>query len=219
VVRWIRRAVGAVLAAFLAGVVLYRFVPPPLTPLMVRHAFADGVTKDWVDLDRIAPSLVRAVIAAEDARFFQHRGVDWKAIEHARDYNARHGDEPRRGGSTITMQVARNVFLWQGKSYVRKSLEIGIAYVLELAWGKRRILEMYLNVIEWGPGVSGAEAAARRSFGIPAARLDDHEAALLAAALPNPRRWTASVPTRYLRARAGTIARRAAQVDLDPLDR
>jgi monofunctional biosynthetic peptidoglycan transglycosylase len=102
---------------------------------------------------------------------------------------------------------------------VRKSLEVGIAYVLELVWGKRRILEVYLNVIEWGPGVYGAEAAARRSFGIPAARLDDHEAALLAAALPNPRRWTASVPTRYLRARAGTIARRAAQVDLDPLDR
>src|SRR5689334_3469637 len=183
---------------------------------MVRNAGAYGVTKDWVSLDRIAPSLQRAVIAAEDARFFEHRGVDWDAIERARDFNARHGDEPRRGGSTITMQVARNVFLWQGKSYVRKGLEVGIAYLLELVWGKRRILEVYLNVIEWGPGIYGAEAAARRSFGIPAAALDDQEAALLAAALPNPRRWTASMPTRYLRARAGVIARRAAHVRLEP---
>ena len=213
-VRWIVRAAGIVLAAFLACVALFRVVPPPLTPLMARNAFAYGVTKDWVDLDHIAPSLQRAVIAAEDARFFEHRGVDWDAIERARDYNARHGDEPRRGGSTITMQVARNVFLWQGKSYVRKTLEVGIAYVLELVWGKRRILEVYLNVIEWGPGIYGAEAASRRSFGIPAAALDDQEAALLAAALPNPRRWTASVPTRYLRARAGMIARRAARVSL-----
>jgi monofunctional biosynthetic peptidoglycan transglycosylase len=219
VVRRIRRAVGAALAALLACIVLYRVVPPPLTPVMIRHAFADGVTKDWVALDRIAPSLQRAVIAAEDARFFEHRGVDWGAIERARDYNARHGDEPRRGGSTITMQVARNVFLWQGKSYVRKGLEVGLAYLLELAWGKRRILEVYLNVVEWGPGLYGAEAAAQRSFGVPAAALDDQEAALLAAALPNPRRWTAAMPTRYLRARAGMIERRAAHVSLERLRR
>jgi monofunctional glycosyltransferase len=217
VVRWIGRAAGVVLAAFLACIALFRVVPPPLTPLMVRNAAAYGVTKEWVPLDRIAPSLQRAVIAAEDARFLEHRGVDWDAIERARDFNARHGDEPRRGGSTITMQVARNVFLWQGKSYVRKGLEVGIAYLLELVWGKRRILEVYLNVIEWGPGIYGAEAAARRSFGIPAAALDDEEAALLAAALPNPRRWTASIPTRYLRSRAGVIARRAAHVRLEPL--
>ncbi len=215
VVRWIRRVAGAVLAAFLVCVVLYRVVPPPLTPVMVRHAFSDGVTKEWTSLDRIAPSLQRAVIAAEDARFFEHHGVDWDAIERAHDYNARHGDEPRRGGSTITMQVARNVFLWQGKSYVRKALEVGIAYVLELVWGKRRILEVYLNVVEWGPGIYGAQAAARRSFGVPAAALDEREAALLAATLPNPRRWTASLPTRYLSARAGMIARRAAHVRLE----
>jgi monofunctional biosynthetic peptidoglycan transglycosylase len=217
VVRRIRRAAGAVLGAFLACVVLLRVVPPLLTPVMVRNAFAYGVTKDWVDLDHIAPSLQRAVIAAEDARFFEHRGVDWSAIERARDYNARHGDEPRRGGSTITMQVARNVFLWQGKSYVRKGLEVGIAYLLDLVWGKRRVLEVYLNVVEWGPGIYGAEAAARRSFGIAAAALDDQEAALLAAALPNPRRWTAATPTGYLRARAGMIARRAAHVRLERL--
>jgi monofunctional biosynthetic peptidoglycan transglycosylase len=217
VVRWLGRALGGMLAAFLAIVVLYRVVDPPVTPLMLRNAFAHGVTKQWVDLDEISPALLRAVIAAEDTRFFEHRGVDWDAIEHARTYNARHGDEPRRGASTITMQCARNVFLWQGKSYVRKVLEAGLAYLLELAWGKRRILEVYLNVIEWGPGVYGAEAAARRNFGVTAAALDDEEAALLAAALPNPTRWAPSAPTRYLRARASTIDRRAARVRLDAL--
>ena len=218
-VRWLRRVVVAVLATFVGCVLLFRVVPPPLTPLMIRNAFAYGVTKDWVSLDRIAPSLQRAVIAAEDARFFDHRGVDWDAIERARDFNARHGDAPRRGGSTITMQVARNVFLWQGKSYVRKVLEVGVAYALELAWGKRRILEVYLNVVEWGPGLYGAEAAARRTFGIPAARLDDREAALLAAVLPNPRRWSPATPTRWVRVRADVIERRATHVRLAPLDR
>jgi monofunctional biosynthetic peptidoglycan transglycosylase len=219
VVRWFRRVVGGALVLFVATVVLFRVVPPPLTPLMIGNAFAYGVTKDWTSLDRIAPSLVRAVIAAEDARFFEHRGVDWGAIRRAREYNARHGDEPRRGGSTITMQCARNVFLWQGKSYLRKGLEVGIAYVLELVWGKRRILEVYLNVIEWGPGIYGAEAAARRNFGVGAGALDDYEAALLAAALPNPVRWSPARPTSYLRARAALIARRAASVRTAPRKR
>jgi len=207
--------IGAVVAgAFLLLVVLLRIAPPPLTPLMLRNAFAFGVTKQWVDLDRISPALVRAVIAAEDARFFEHHGVDWEAVRRARDYNARHGDEPRRGGSTITMQCARNVFLWQGKSYLRKALEIGVAHALELVWGKRRILEVYLNVIEWAPGVYGAEAASRASFGVPAAALDARQAALLAAALPNPHRWLPAYPTRHLLARASVIERRAAHVRL-----
>lgn len=218
-VRWLRRAVLAVLATFVACVLLYRVVPPPFTPVMVRNAAAYGVTKEWRSLDRIAPSLQRAVVAAEDARFFDHDGVDWEAIARAHDYNARHGDAPRHGGSTITMQVARNVFLWQGKSYVRKALEVAVAYAIELAWGKRRILEVYLNVVEWGPGVYGAEAAAQRTFGVPAARLDDREAALLAAVLPNPRRWSPATPTRWVRARADVIARRAVHVRLGPLDR
>jgi monofunctional biosynthetic peptidoglycan transglycosylase len=217
VVRWLGRALGVVVVAFFGLVVAYRFVDPPLTPLMVRNAFAYGITKEWRDLDRISPALVRGVVAAEDAQFPAHHGVDWEAIRRARDYNARHGDEPRRGGSTITMQCARNVFLWQGKSYVRKVLEVAIAYVLERVWGKRRILEVYLNVIEWGPGVYGAEAAARRSFGVPAAALDPRQAALLAAVLPNPLRWSAAAPTRYLAARAAVIARRATRVHVEPL--
>ena len=215
--RRLTRATALALAMVVGLVVLYRVVDPPLTPLMVRNAVAYGVHKRWVGLDQIAPTLVRAVITAEDARFVEHRGVDWEAIRRARDYNARHGDEPRRGGSTITMQCARNVFLWQGKSYLRKGLEIAMAYLLELAWGKRRILEVYLNVIEWGPGVYGAEAASERYFGIPAADLGPQQAALLAAALPNPLRWSPGAPTPYLRARALVIERRAMHVRLDAL--
>jgi monofunctional biosynthetic peptidoglycan transglycosylase len=157
------------------------------------------------------------VIASEDARFFTHRGVDWDAVQRARQYNAKHGDEPRRGGSTITMQCARNVFLWRRKSYVRKALEAGIAYAIEVVWGKRRILEVYLNVIEWGPGVFGAEAAARTYFGVPASALTPHQAALMAAVLPNPRRWSPALPTRFVLARAAAIERRAARVSLSPL--
>jgi len=204
--------------ATLGAIVLFKFVDPPATPLMIRNAFTSGVTKQWVDLDRVSPRLVRAVVASEDARFFEHRGVDWDAIQRAREYNARHGDEPRRGGSTITMQCARNLVLWQGKSYVRKALEVGIAYLMELMWSKRRILEVYLNVIEWGPGLYGAEAASRAAFGLPASALDERQAALLAATLPNPVRWNAAHPTRYLLSRAAAIERRAAHVRLDGLD-
>jgi monofunctional biosynthetic peptidoglycan transglycosylase len=207
-------------AAFLLGlVVLYRFVPPPVTPLMLRNAVAFGITKQWVDLEHIAPALERSVIAAEDTRFFEHHGVDWEALRSARDFNLEHGGAPRRGGSTITMQCARNVFLWQGKSYLRKGLEIALAHLIEVAWGKRRILEVYLNVIEWGPGVYGAEAAARTHFGVSAAALDGRQAALLAGALPNPRRWSPSRPGRWLLARAATIERRAAEVRLEGLAR
>ena len=215
--RWIARVVGGVLVSFLALLLLYRVIDPPLTPLMVREGVVHGIARDGVPLDDISPALLRAVIASEDAAFFEHRGVDWEAVRRAREYNARHGDAPRRGGSTITMQCARNVFLWRGKSYVRKALEAGLAYVLELAWGKRRILEVYLNVIEWGPGVFGAEAAARTYFGVPASDLSPRQAALLAAVLPNPQRWSPALPTRWILARSALIERRAARVSLAPL--
>ena len=215
--RWIARVVGGVLVSFLALLLLYRVIDPPLTPLMVREGVVHGIARDGVPLDDISPALLRAVIASEDAAFFEHRGVDWEAVRRAREYNARHGDAPRRGGSTITMQCARNVFLWRGKSYVRKALEAGLAYVLELAWGKRRILEVYLNVIEWGPGVFGAEAAARTYFGVPASDLSPRQAALLVAVLPNPQRWSPALPTRWILARSALIERRAARVSLAPL--
>ena len=218
--RWLVRAVGGAVLLFLAVVLLYRFVNPPITPIMVYEAVAQrGFSRDYVALDAISPALIRAVITSEDARFFEHRGIDWAAVRRARAYNVKHGDEPRRGGSTITMQCARNVFLWRGKSYVRKGLEAVVAYVIELAWGKRRILDVYLNVIEWGPGVFGAEAAARTYFGVPASALTPHQAALMVAVLPNPRRWSPGLPTRFVASRAAAIERRAARVSLAPLAR
>jgi len=210
----------------LAMVVVLRIVAPPITPLVViraGQAIAElrlpSYARSWRDLDAISPSLVRAVIASEDDAFFTHHGLDVGAIRRARVWNERHPDRIPRGASTITMQTARNVFLWPGRSYVRKGLEAWFAFLMELVWGKRRILEVYLNVIEWGDGVYGAEAAARRYFGVPAAQLSPRQAALLAAALPHPLRSDPGAPSRYLRARATTIERRAGRVDLRSLAR
>lgn len=214
--------VARALAAFVVGSVLavlaYRVVRPPLTPLMViRTVEGDGGgTRTWVPLARVSPVLQRAVIAAEDARFFTHGGFDVSAIRRAQAYNARHPRRRPRGASTITMQCARNVFLWPGGSWVRKGLEAWFAGLMELLWDKHRILEVYLNVIEWGRGLYGVEAASRTYFGVPAASLDARQAALLAAALPNPRRWNPARPTAYLDARARLIQARAARVRLSP---
>jgi len=226
VLRWVRRllVLGAVVSLIL--VVPCRIIDPPITPLVViRAGQAIGglrlpsYDRSWRDLDAISPSLVRAVIASEDETFFTHHGFDLDAIRRARAWNERHPDRPPRGASTITMQTARNVFLWPGRSYFRKGLEAWFAVLMELAWGKRRILEVYLNVIEWGDGVYGAEAAARRYFGVPAAQLSPRQAALLAAALPHPLRSDPGAPSRYLRARATTIERRASRIDLRSLAR
>lgn len=142
----------------------------------------------WVDYDRISIHLKRAVIAAEDARFAEHEGVDWDAIEKAYDENARRG-RPAKGGSTITQQLAKNLFLSPDRSYVRKGQELVITYMIEGLWDKRRILEVYLNVVEWGDGIFGAEAAARYYFGVSASQLNTEQAARLAAYLPNPKRY------------------------------
>lgn len=168
----------------LALVVLYRWVDPPLSTLMLGQRLAGTpIRQIRVPLERMSPSLPLAVVMSEDARFCRHSGVDWgelkDAIEQAMDGNV-------RGGSTITMQVVKNLFLWPSKSYLRKALEIPLAYLIEVAWPKRRILEIYLNIAEWGPGIFGAEAAARYHFRKPALLLGPREAALLAVSLPNP---------------------------------
>jgi monofunctional biosynthetic peptidoglycan transglycosylase len=163
----------------LSLVVLYRWVNPPLSTLMLGQSLAGiEIERRWVPLQRISPHLIKAVLLSEDGGFCRHRGVDWAAIEEA--------IEADRGGSTITMQVVKNLFLWPSRSYVRKVIEIGLAYLVEALWSKRRILEIYLNIAEWGDGVFGAEAAARAHFSKPASRLTAEEAALLAVALPNP---------------------------------
>lgn len=205
--RWTIRLLGAFVVLSVLPVVVYRFVNPPVTPLMLIRR--QGITQQWVPLRDVSPFVLRAVVVAEDGRFWEHRGVDWAALDRAREYNVRQRGTRLRGGSTITMQCARNVFLWPGRTYVRKLVEIWFAYLIELAWGKQRILEVYVNVIEWGDGLYGVEAAARRYFGISAAALDAQQAALLAASLPNPHRWNPQHPTPYLTARAALIARRA----------
>jgi len=182
-------AVAAGLAVIvLTLVVLYRWINPPASTLMLGQRLAGTpIERRWVPLERISPHLVKAVILSEDGGFCRHRGVDWTAIEEAM--------EEARGGSTITMQVVKNLFLWPSRSYVRKAIEIGLAYLVELIWPKWRILEIYLNIAEWGDGVFGAEAAARHHFGKSAAQLTAAEAALLAVALPSPTERTAGRPS------------------------
>ena len=172
---------------------LYRFVDPVSTLMLWRRVTFARVERNWAPLTAISPALPRAVIAAEDGRFCIHRGVDFaelrNAIEDADDLS------DMRGGSTIAQQTAKNLFLWPGRSIVRKALEFPLALWLDLVLGKRRLMEVYLNIAEWGPdGEFGAEAAARHAFGKPARDLSAREAALLAAILPNPRRRSAGKP-------------------------
>jgi len=214
---WALRVTLGLAAAAMAAVLLFRWVDPPVTPLMLlRAAGGAPIDRRWVPLDAISPALIRSVIAAEDAGFFEHRGVDWRALRRARAFNARQRGGRRRGGSTITMQCARNVFLWPGRSYVRKGLEIVFAVLIEGWWGKRRILEVYLNVAEWGDGIYGAEAAAQHWFRVPAAQLGAGQAARLAAVLPSPLRWNPVAPGPWVARRAAIIARRAGSVRLPP---
>jgi len=191
------------------SVMTHAVVPPLTTLLMVERGFA-GYPADyrWRSLDDISPRLVEAVIASEDARFCSHDGFDFEAIEKALKANERskrRGSGRIRGGSTISQQTAKNVFLWPGRGWVRKGLEAGYTVLIETTWSKRRIVEVYLNVAEWAPGVYGAEAAARHWFGKSAADLSAREAARLAAVLPSPRRYNASSPGPYVRGRTRRI--------------
>ncbi len=200
-----------VLLAPPALLLVYRFLPVPLTPLMlIRIGQGEGLAKDWVPLAQIAPALAEAVVASEDNQFCAHSGFDWQALKG--ELEAYRAGERPRGASTITMQTAKNLFLWPDRSLLRKLLEAPLTLEVELLWPKRRIIEVYLNVAEFGPGIYGAEAAARRHFAKPAAALTRREAALLAAALPDPRRSSPARPSAYLERRARTIETRIAQL-------
>jgi monofunctional biosynthetic peptidoglycan transglycosylase len=217
---WRRRALGllvAVLVLALApvglGLAAFGWLPVPVTPLMlVRVVQGEELRQEWVALGDVSPALVRAVIASEDARFCAHGGFDWREIRNA--WTEWRGGGRLRGASTLSMQTARSVFLWPGRDPVRKGLEITLTPPLEWLWGKRRILEVYLNIVEWGPGVYGAEAAARHHFDQAAGDLSGRQAALLAAILPAPRRWSAARPGSHVDGRARTIQARAGQVAL-----
>jgi monofunctional glycosyltransferase len=202
------------LGLFVASILLvavFRVVPVPATPLMViRLIEGQSWHHDWVSLEEISPQLVRAIIASEDARFCEHFGFDLKAIEQAWKRNQR--GKRTLGGSTISMQTAKNLFLWPDRDWMRKGLEAYFTALIELAWDKRRIMEVYLNIIELGPGIYGAEAAAHAHFGKAAKSLSSREAALMAAVLPNPLRWSAARPTGYIARRARVIQARMGEV-------
>jgi monofunctional biosynthetic peptidoglycan transglycosylase len=190
-------------------IVIQRWIAPPVTFLMVSRAVeGEGLSYRWRSLDDISPRLVQAVIASEDSTFCAHNGFDMKAIERALKANARvekRGSGRIRGGSTISQQTAKNAFLWPGRDWIRKGLEAGYTVAIETVWGKRRIMEVYLNVAEWAPGVYGAEAASQHWFGKSADALTAREAARLAAILPSPRRYSASAPGPYIRRRTSRI--------------
>jgi monofunctional biosynthetic peptidoglycan transglycosylase len=174
----------ALLVVLVGLIVLWRAVPPVSTLMLARWVTFRGADRIYVPLARISPRLIAAVVTSEDAQFCRHGGVDWSALNEV--ITEADEDGPSRGASTVTMQTAKNLFLWPGRSAIRKGLEIPLAMVIDRAWGKRRVLEVYLNIAEWGDGLFGAEAAARRYFHKTAADLSQREASLLATALPNP---------------------------------
>jgi len=216
--RWLALAVLILgLLGPVAVVTLYRFVPPPITWLMVeRMVEGHGFDRRWVPIGRISPALVRALIAAEDSRFCEHHGFDFNAMQKALESNEK-GSGRIRGGSTISQQTAKNIFLWPRRDYVRKGLEAWFTVLIELIWGKQRIMEVYLNSIEWGPGVYGAEAAAQHNFHVSAAALNNAQAARLAAIVPKPLAWKAAAPGPYIRKRSGHIGAAAGTVRRDGL--
>lgn len=186
---------------------VYRFVPPVSALMVYERLTGVAVERTWVPLDQIAPSLQASVLMSEDGRFCSHDGIDWDELAIVLDQ----GDEPTRGASTIPMQTVKNLFLWQGRSFVRKAIEMPLAVYADFVWGKRRTMEIYLNIAELGPGVFGVEAAAQHYFGRPAAELTARQSALLAATLPNPGARDPGNPSGRLDALAGRIQGRAAQ--------
>ena len=212
---------GRAIIWFLVGsvlwVLLYRFVPPPVTLTMLTNG--DGITKDWMSLDAMDRNMVRAAIAAEDAKFCTHHGFDRDAIAEAMRANA--AGKKQRGGSTISQQTAKNAFLWQGSGwtrYLRKMPEMWFTALIETMWDKRRIMEVYLNVAETGIGTYGANAGAMRYFNHDASRLTPTEAARIAAVLPLPQKREAVSPSGYTRRYGNSIARRIGIVRRDALD-
>ena len=215
------RLIGLILLALViippVSVLVYRFIPPPITILMIERLFeGHGLDYRWRPLDQISPALVQAAVASEDARFCEHHGFDFDAMQKALKHNER---RPKRikGGSTISQQTAKNAFLWPGRDYVRKTVEAGYTVLIEALWGKRRIMEVYLNVIEFGPGIYGAEAASERFFHVHADQLTPAQAAHLIVVLPRPLKWSADEPGPYVAKRSRVIGGRIGTVREDGL--
>lgn len=223
ILRWIRNIALIFFASTLFFTILYRFVPIPFTPLMlIRYTenLVDGkparITKNWKPIEQLPDNMVLAVVAAEDNNFMNHSGFDLEAIKKARKHNLTH--KRKRGASTISQQTAKNVFLWPGRTWVRKGLEVYFTVLIEVFWSKERIMEVYLNVIETGDGIYGTDAAARTYFNKPASKLSRAEAALITAALPNPRKRNPGKPSAYLNARKNLILRNMNNIGKVELD-
>ncbi len=212
--RWLVYGLGFVVAWPIMMTLVYTIVPPPFSNLMILRLFSgNGITKDWVSIDNMSPYLPRAVITSEDARFCEHNGVDWVEFQGVIDDVFDDDEGPIRGASTISMQTAKNLFLWDGRNFIRKGLEIPMAYWMDFVWSKRRMIEVYLNIVEWAPGVYGAEAASEFHFHKPVSKLSRREAALLAAVLPNPIKRKAGKPSKRVNFIANRILLRMTGMD------
>ena len=197
-------------------IIILRWVDPPITLTQLgAWVGGDGLKRDYVDYDEMAYHMKLAVIASEDQIFPDHSGFDWKSIDKAMKYNEKKPGRVR-GASTISQQVAKNVFLWQGRSWIRKGLEVYFTKMIEWIWGKRRILEVYLNVAEMGKGIFGVEAASQAYFKKPAAKLTRRQAALIAACLPNPKKYTVKPISGYVAAKSGWVQRQMRFLEKDP---
>ena len=222
IVRWLLRALKWLMLFFFASTILavvaYRFLPVPLTPLMLircveqlKNGREIKLHHDWEPLENISPHLPVAVMASEDQLFLKHNGFDTKAIKKAYENNKKRNK--LMGGSTITQQTAKNVFLWHGRNYLRKGLETYFTVLMELFWSKQRIMEVYLNSIEMGDGIYGAQAVAEEHFNTDASELTKAQCALIAATLPNPRKFSSKNPSGYMYKRQGRIMREMKYVD------
>lgn len=196
--KFIAKTLLALLIFTVLWVVIYRFVPVPGTPLMLIRKISEGIpiNHTWVPMEKISPDMAIAVVASEDAHFIEHNGFDWEQIEQA--YTEAEKGKRLRGASTISQQTAKNVFLWPGRSWVRKGLEAYFTVLIEFFWSKERIMEVYLNSIETGEGLYGIAAVAEKNFKKSPDKLNRHECALIAATLPNPRRFSSKKPSKYI---------------------
>lgn len=214
--RWTKRIFLWLFIFQFVYIILLRWVDPPITMTqLVSWVTGHGLNRDYVDFNEISPAGRLSVIASEDQLFPDHSGFDWKSIKKAQAYNEKKPGRIR-GASTISQQVAKNVFLWQGRSWFRKGLEVYFTFMIETFWSKQRILEMYLNVIEMGDGIFGIEAAAQSYFNKPAKNLSRPEAAMIAACLPNPKKYKVKPPSVYVLARGAFIQRQMNNIESDP---
>ena len=216
VFRFLKRWFILLFIAQLVYIILLKWINPPITiTQLVSFIQGDGLKRDYVSIENMSANARLSVIASEDQLFPDHSGLDWKSIEKAMAYNKRKPNR-YRGASTLSQQTAKNVFLWQGRSWIRKGMEVYFTKMIEWIWGKKRILEVYLNVIEMGKGIYGMEAAAQQYFQKPASKLTRTEAAQIAACLPNPKKYQVKPLSRYVSIRSGWVVRQMNNLDSDP---